>query len=306
MTTEDLNRKKALGRGLSALLGGATALQQTLELRGSAQEENEFQEISLPLIDRCEDQPRKYFDLDEMVELAMSIESKGVLQPILLRKHPKNPQRFEIIAGERRYRAAKLARLEKIPALIKSVSEQDRLEIALLENIQRLDLNAIEEAEAYQQLMEKYDYTQEKLSEVIGKSRSHIANTLRLLKLPNEAKNLLINKQISAGHARAILGADNPLDLTQKIVEGGLSVRDAEEELKPDTRSYGSRSTSSQNEDLISLASYISGVLECPVKIVERERGGEVILRFRDSRHLDCLVAKFNSLSAPVDMDEFS
>lgn len=295
--TEDQNKKRALGRGLSALLGPES--DEMSELKGTQSKSKTTDFIALNLIDRCEDQPRKYFDEDELVQLAASIKSKGILQPILLRKNPRNLERYEIIAGERRFRAAKIAGLTEIPAILKEITDVERFEIALLENIQRQDLNAIEEGEAYQVLMDRYNYTQENLAEAIGKSRSHIANTLRLLKLPEEAKQLLIDGKISAGHARAILSADSPLDLAKKIVNEGLSVRATEEEIKPNTKPEGSKANTSKSDDIISLESHLSGLIGYSVEIKEKGLGGEVKIFFRNSQELDRLIGKFNALRAP-------
>lgn len=295
--TEDQNKKRALGRGLAALLGPES--DEISEFTVAKETPKATDSIVLNLIDRCEDQPRKYFDEDELVQLAASIKSKGILQPILLRKNPRNLERYEIVAGERRFRAAKIAGLTEIPAILKEITDAERFEIALLENIQRQDLNAIEEGEAYQLLMDKYNYTQENLAEVIGKSRSHIANTLRLLKLPDEAKNLLIDGKISAGHARAILSADSPLDLAKKIVNEGLSVRAAEEEMKPNTKPQRSKSNAFKSDDILSLESHLSGLIGYSVEIKEKGLGGEVKIFFRDAQELDRLIGKFNVLKAP-------
>ena len=293
---EDLNKKRALGRGLAALLGPES--DEIIDSKALMNLPNNTGEIPINLIDRCEDQPRSYFDEDELVQLAASIKSKGVLQPILVRKNPRNLERYEIIAGERRFRAAKIAGLIQIPAIIKEISDVERFEIALLENIQRQDLNAIEEGEAYQLLMNKYNYTQENLSEVIGKSRSHIANTLRLLKLPEEARQLLIDGKISAGHARVILSSDNPLDLAKKIMNEKLSVRAAEDEIKPNTKPQRSKSTPEKSDDILSLESHLSGLLGYSVEIKEKGLGGEVKIFFRDAQEFDHLLGKFNVFQA--------
>ncbi|MEB3701443.1 ParB/RepB/Spo0J family partition protein [Candidatus Bealeia paramacronuclearis] len=291
---EDTTKKRVLGRGLAALLGPENEDTSFAEDTPRLTPTNE---VSLQEIVPCPDQPRKFFDEDEIIQLAASIKSRGVLQPILVRKHPTIAAQYEIIAGERRYRAAKIAGLTQIPVVVKDITDSERLEIALLENIQRQDLNAIEEAEGYQQLMEKYNYTQENLSEIIGKSRSHIANTLRLLKLPTEAKQLLIDGKITAGHARAILAAENPEDLTEKIVTEGLSVRAAETEMKPNTKPRpGTNSDTHRNEDLIALESYLSTLLGHTTELKSRGTGGEIKIYYRDAQDLDALIQKFNGI----------
>jgi len=172
-------------------------------------------------------QPRRTFDQDELKELAASIAEKGVLQPILVRPAGARDA-YEIIAGERRWRAAQLAKQHEIPVIIRTLTDNESLEIAIVENVQRTGLNAIEEAGGYQELMTRFAYTQEQLAEVIGKSRSHIANTLRLLRLPDSVKAMIAEGKLSAGHARALINTANPEQLAQEIVAGELNVRQAE------------------------------------------------------------------------------
>lgn len=183
-------------------------------------------------------QPRKKFDEEALQSLAESIKRKGVLQPVLLVKisdgsdGASSSSGYQLVAGERRFRATKIAGLTEIPAIITEMDRRDQLEIAILENIQREDLNPIEEAEAYKRLMNEFSYTQEQLSEVLGKSRSHIANILRLLNLPDDVKDMLQDRSLSFGHARALVGAENASELAKRIVEKGMSVRETEELLK--------------------------------------------------------------------------
>lgn len=292
---EDSTKKRALGRGLSALLGPETQEPELIET--PPQTPGRVSEFPIDAIRPSPDQPRKFFDEDEIIQLAASIKARGVLQPILIRTNPKTPEHYEIIAGERRYRASKIAGLTSIPAIIKNITDNECLEIALLENIQRQDLNAIEEAEGYQQLMEKYNYTQEALAEIIGKSRSHIANTLRLLKLPAEARQHLIDGKITAGHARAILAAENPEVLTDKIVSEGLSVRAAETETKPkDAPRFGTKSAPAQDDDVIALENHLAGVLDASIEIKAKGTGGEIKIYYRNAQELDRLLQKFNAL----------
>ena len=182
-------------------------------------------QLKIEDIEPCCFQPRTEFNQEALETLAQSIKEKGVLQPLLLRKKGK---KYEIIAGERRWRAAKLAGLESVPAVIKDLTDSETLEIALIENLQRENLSAIEEAEGLSRLMNEYEYTQEVIAKVIGKSRSYIANTLRLLSLPEEIKQLVKENKLSAGHARALIGCENAVELSNKIVKEGLSVREAE------------------------------------------------------------------------------
>ncbi len=227
------NKKFGLGRGLEALLGDEeinlnlddeTADVESLVENTVFKKENS-NEIKIADIMPCAFQPRTEFDRDALESLAASIKEKGVLQPLLVRK--KN-DKYEIIAGERRWRAAQLAGLDKVPAIVKDLSDSETLEIALIENLQRENLSAIEEAEGLNRLMNEYEYTQEIIGKVIGKSRSYIANTLRLLSLPEEIKRLVKENKLSAGHARALIGCENAVELANKIVKEGLSVREAE------------------------------------------------------------------------------
>lgn len=227
------NKKFGLGRGLEALLGDEeinlnlddeTAGVESL-VENTVFKSADSNEIKIADIVPCAFQPRTEFDRDALESLAQSIKEKGVLQPLLVRK--KN-DKYEIIAGERRWRAAQLAGLEKVPAIIKNLSDSETLEIALIENLQRENLSAIEEAEGLNRLMNEYEYTQEVIGKVIGKSRSYIANTLRLLSLPEEIKQQVKENKLSAGHARALIGCENAVELANKIIKEGLSVREAE------------------------------------------------------------------------------
>ena len=227
------NKKFGLGRGLEALLGDEeinlnlddeTADVESL-VENTVFKSADSNEIKIADIVPCAFQPRTEFDRDALEALAQSIKEKGVLQPLLVRK--KN-DKYEIIAGERRWRAAQLAGLEKVPAIIKNLSDSETLEIALIENLQRENLSAIEEAEGLNRLMNEYEYTQEIIGKVIGKSRSYIANTLRLLSLPEEIKQQVKENKLSAGHARALIGCENAVELANKIIKEGLSVREAE------------------------------------------------------------------------------
>lgn len=219
-------KNSGLGRGLDAIF-----LENTLEK--DEDKENKISHLKLSLIDPKSDQPRKYFDKELLEELAESIRQNGLLQPILVREY--GDDRYQIIAGERRFRASKLAGLSEIPAIILDKSDRDVAEISLIENIQREDLNPVEEAMAYKMLSEEYDLTQEELSYRVGKSRSAIANTTRLLDLPNEILELVCARELSAGHARTLLGLksrEDMLPLAKRVIELDLSVRALEDEVK--------------------------------------------------------------------------
>lgn len=226
------NKKFGLGRGLEALLGDEDI---NLDLDSETADVNslventvfksEKNEIKISDVVPCSFQPRTEFDREALESLAQSIKEKGVLQPLLVRK--KN-DKYEIIAGERRWRAAQLAGLNEVPVIVKDLNDSETLEIALIENLQRENLSAIEEAEGLNRLMNEYAYTQEVIGKVIGKSRSYIANTLRLLGLPEEIKQQVKENKLSAGHARALIGCENAVELADKIIKEGLSVREAE------------------------------------------------------------------------------
>ena len=220
-------KNSGLGRGLDAIF------LDNAPVEDARADEDRISHIKISLIDPKSDQPRKYFDKDALEQLSASIVENGLLQPILVREYADG--RYQIIAGERRFRASKLAGLSEIPAIVLDKDDRKSAQIALIENIQREDLNPLEEAMAYKSLAEEYDMTQEELSIKVGKSRSAIANMVRLLDLPDEVLTLVASKELSAGHARTILGLKNREDmilLAQRAVEGDLSVRVLEEEVK--------------------------------------------------------------------------
>jgi len=219
--------KRGLGRGLSALMADTNISKSAQNLDEPAKRQPDT-ELPIEKLRPNPDQPRRDFDNTELEELAASIREKGIIQPLLVRRDPQNPDDYQIIAGERRWRAAQLANLHDIPVLIRELNDTEVIEVAIIENIQRADLNAVEEAAGYRQLMDKFGHTQEKLAEALGKSRSHIANLLRLLSLPQDVLDLLRDGKLSAGHARALVTAENPSVLARRIVASGLSVRQAE------------------------------------------------------------------------------
>ncbi|SDR26631.1 ParB/RepB/Spo0J family partition protein [Pseudovibrio sp. Tun.PSC04-5.I4] len=223
--TEEAGRgNKRLGRGLATLLGEANS-EPTIS---PAERSRDNRKVPIEYLQPNPRNPRKSFVEEDLNNLTESIRTKGIVQPILVRPRPNKPGHFEIIAGERRWRAAQRAGLHDAPVVIREVTDQEALELAIIENVQRADLNAIEEALGYDQLIEEFSYSQVELSKVIGKSRSHVANTLRLLKLPNSVKDYLAEGLLTAGHARALITADDPAGLAELIVEKGLTVRDAE------------------------------------------------------------------------------
>jgi len=235
----DDNSKKRLGRGLAALMGDLdqplAASAKADSEAGSDAENQPVQQgervVPIEFIRANPNNPRKHFSDSDLVDLSNSIREHGIVQPILVRPAKGEDlagAHYEIIAGERRWRAAQKSGLHEVPIIIRDVADKQALELAIIENVQRADLNSVEEALGYQQLIDEYDYSQNELAQVIGKSRSHVANTLRLLKLPQDVQALVSDGSLSAGHARTLVTADNPQALAKRIVSEGLSVRQAE------------------------------------------------------------------------------
>ena len=226
--------KSRLGRGLASLIGEAAAasapVQEVTPLTVAAASASDAEQRTLGLeqIRAGKLNPRREFNQEELNELANSIRAKGIVQPLLVRPDPMAPGQFEIVAGERRWRAAQLAGLHRVPVIVRELSDKEVLELALIENVQRADLNAIEEALGYRELTERFNYSQEQLSDIIGKSRSHVANTLRLLRLPESVQALVQLGKLTAGHARALIGREDAEKLAEKIIAEDLNVREVE------------------------------------------------------------------------------
>ena len=284
---------RGLGRGLSALLGEQVA--ESAPVDGASAPIG----VRLAPIESLKpnpDQPRKIFDREDLEELAASIRDKGVLQPILVRTHPKEDGVWQIIAGERRWRAAQLARLTEAPIIIKEMDDVAVFEVAIIENVQRADLNPLEEADAYRMLMERFGRTQDAVAGVVGKSRSHVANTLRLLQLPEEVLWFVRHGKMSAGHARALITAPNPAALAQQIVDEGLNVRQAEvlarraaegkNGRKPATSARG---TGEGSADVVALEQDLADALGLKVQLVDRGGKGELTVRYGSLEQLDDL-----------------
>lgn len=293
MNDDAKSKPSRLGRGLSALMGEIDAVGSVPTTEGKKAPATVSNEIDLELIRRNPAQPRRSFDEVALNELAESLKTKGVLQAILVRPDPKDSGKFQIIAGERRWRAAKIAGLKSIPALVREIDELELLEIGIIENVQRADLNPIEEAEAYEALMKRFGRTQDSLAQSVGKSRVHIANTLRLLQLPESARAYVREGKLSAGHARAALGAPDPEALIRMAAEKGLSVRDVESRAK-DAREGGMIETKSakspgaeKDVDTEALEADLTRTLGLAVDIRHGKDGGELRIRYRDLEQLD-------------------
>jgi ParB family chromosome partitioning protein len=276
--------RRGLGRGLSALLDEAG------EGAGQAPAPGEgTRDLPIELVHRNPDQPRRHFAVEEIAELEASIRDKGVLQPILVRPSPKTQGEFEIVAGERRWRAAQQAGLKAIPALVRVLDDDKAFEIAIVENVQREDLNAMEEAQAYRSLMSRFAYTQEKASAAVGKSRSHVANTLRLLQLPETVQDHVLFGRLTAGHARAIMSAAFPEILAQTIVDKGLSVRDAEAlaKAKGGPKKASGPRRAPKDTDTAALETDIEDALGMSVDITDRGGAGEIKIKYATLEQLD-------------------
>lgn len=296
--------KRGLGRGLSSLLGdaavaatarpaetklqGDTPTREMQSISGSSGATDRtvgYSEIPVEWINSGPWQPRRKFDQAALAELADSIRSKGVVQPILVRPSLKSPSRFELIAGERRWRAAQMAQIHQIPAVIREFSDEDAFEIALIENIQRADLTVIEEAEGYRQLIESFGYRQEDLAEAIGKSRSHIANLMRLLSLPSEVMDLLNEGTLSMGQARPLIGRDDAVALASEIVKRGLTVREVEAFVSKPGKSEKTSGKPEKSVDIRDLEDRI-----------QRQIGLKVDIDWDDSKGRGRLTMNFKSL----------
>ena len=289
--------KRGLGRGLDSLFGNFEEENES-EVKTEVKVEqvvvNEPKEIEIGLIDRNPDQPRKTFSDAELGELASSIREKGVLQPILLRSVHGRPYMYEIVAGERRYRASKMAGLNEIPALVKTMDDNNAREIALIENVQRENLNPIEEANAYKNLMECCDYELSDVARLIGKSASYIRNMLRLTSLPESVQDLVEQGELSASHARTIAVANDPAELAHKIIVEKMSVAETEKLVKAAPRSKNTRAHIQKTIDAASVREIegrIKSALGVPAKLTERRGGaGQITLSFATRTQLYELV----------------
>jgi ParB family chromosome partitioning protein len=283
--------RRGLGRGLSALLGEAEAGAEGVAAAAAAALGGEgAREIPIELIHRNPGQPRLLFPDAELEELASSIRDKGVLQPILVRPVEGRAGEYQIVAGERRWRAAQRAGLKAVPALVRELGDHQAFEIAIVENVQRADLNAMEEAKAYSALMGRMNYTQEEAAQVVGKSRSHVANTLRLTQLPDSVQAHVMEGRLSAGHARAILSSAEPEALAELIVSKGLSVREAEALAKGASsrpkKASGPR-RAPKDADTQALEADLEEALGMAVEVADRGGAGELKISYASLEQLD-------------------
>lgn len=293
--------KRGLGRGLSALLADVNA-----DLAVANAEGGRRGELLVP-IERLfpnPDQPRRSFDPAALADLAASIRTKGVIQPLIVREKKGDPLGYEIVAGERRWRAAQIAQVHELPVLVRKFDDVEVLEVAIIENIQRADLNAIDEAQAYRQLIERFGHTQEKVAEALSRSRSHIANLLRLLTLPAEIQQFVKEGALSAGHARALITAPDPADLAKQIIAKGLSVREAEALARkrseaPTDKKKPRQTGSSRDADTLALEADLTANLSMPVRIDHAAvgEGGKLTISYRSLDDLDLLCSALSLIS---------
>ena len=278
-------RKASLGRGLSALMADVD-----LTPGSSAQP---TRAIPVEQITANPDQPRRAFDPEALAELAASLKNRGVLQPLIVRPHPTEPGLFQIVAGERRWRAAQIAQLHELPAIVRDLDDTEVLEVALIENIQRADLNAIEEAASFRQLMDRFGHTQDKLAEALDKSRSHISNLLRLLNLPEQVQTFVRDGKLSASHARALITTPDPVALARRVIERGLSVRETEALARQATQpreTTPERPRAEKDADTRAIESDLSAQLRMRVRIEHiGQDGGRLTVTYRDLDQLDRL-----------------
>ena len=293
--------RRGLGRGLSALMADVNLSGAPDGSLGPRRTETT---VAVELLFPNPNQPRRDFSEESLVDLAASIRQKGIIQPLIVRPRD-GADGYEIVAGERRWRAAQIAQLHDLPVLIRELTDAEVLEVAIIENIQRADLNPIEEALAFRQLMDRFGHTQEKLAEALSKSRSHIANLLRLLQLPPEVQAHLRSGALSAGHARALITTPNPIDLARKVIAGGLSVRETERLAQsangPSTRRKGPR-PDGKDADTRALEADLSANLQMPVTISHDpgNGGGSISVRYRTLDDLDLLCRALSLI--PTDL----
>ena len=286
-------KKRQLGRGLASLLG------EEGEAKGFKNETNsDIFTIPIEDIEASKIQPRKEFNDEEILALSKSIESQGILQPILIRQHASKEKKYEIVAGERRWRAAQIAKIHEIPVILKDFDDHDALQISLMENLQRQDLNPLEESEGYLRLVEDFGNTQEQIADRLGKSRSYVANMLRLTKLPVFVQDLVREKKISVGHAKVLLTSEDPEGLAKIILEKDLSVRETEKIFSKYSDSVTGRSESHHNKrggkkdaNILSLEKDISSLLGIKTVInYDEKKGGKLSLFYKTLDQLDKLL----------------
>ncbi|MEX3017297.1 ParB/RepB/Spo0J family partition protein [Gymnodinialimonas hymeniacidonis] len=293
--------KRRLGRGLSALMADIepNAAQDAgpSDARASGRTDRQ---IPIEDVQPNPDQPRRAFDEEQLRELAASIREHGIIQPLIVRPDPAESGKYQIVAGERRWRAAQIAQLHEVPALVRDFDDNEVLQVAIIENVQRADLNPIEEALGYKQLMEKFGHTQLALSTAMGKSRSHLANMMRLLQLPDEIQAMVRDGELSSGHARALVTAENPIALALRAVREGMSVRDIEKAAKAGASGStvgGATTRPEKDADTRALEADLKAALSMKVSIDHNAQSGagKITINYKDLEQLDDLMRKLNA-----------
>lgn len=288
-------KKKGLGRGLNALFGDEEDTSTTPE------QTNNSNRRMMPIewLSANPDQPRRVFKKEAIDELADSIRQHGIIQPILVRPIPEAGNRYEIVAGERRWRASQQAQLHEVPVTIQYLTDEAVLELGLIENLQREDLSPLEEAEAYQQLMNRFGHTQERVADAVGKSRSHIANMVRLLGLPEIVKTYLREGKLSAGHARTLVTASDPVAMAKAMVEGGLNVREAEAlSNRQKGKAKKKLKVANKDTDTVALEREMTNRLGMPIVIDSKGKGGRVTISYSSLDQLDELLKRLSKNAA--------
>ena len=283
-------KSRGLGRGLSALMSDVSQ-------EDVVDDTPRRPDLMVPveLVRPNPDQPRRTFGEEALQELAASIAEKGIIQPLIVRVSPNDPDTYEIVAGERRWRAAQIAKLHEIPVLLRDYTDTEVLEVAIIENIQRAELNAVDEAAGYRQLMDRFGHTQEQLATALGKSRSHIANLLRLLNLPEEIQNYLVQGHLTAGHARALIGHDRAKEIARDVIQRNLSVRDVEKLVKqgpPLKRRPGAKTPTAKDADTVQIENELTATLKMKVTIDHKagDEGGKMTISYKSLDQLDDLL----------------
>ena len=286
--------RRGLGRGLSALMGETVAEQP---IDPAAPRSAGVRMMSIGHISPNPHQPRRHFDDAALDELAASVSSRGLIQPIVVRPHPHNSG-FQIVAGERRWRAAQRAQLHEVPVIVRELSDADTFEFAIVENIQREDLNAIEEASSYHRLIKDFGHTQEELGKLVAKSRSHVANMLRLLDLPRPVQDMVAEGQLSMGHARALITAPNPAELAQQVINRALSVRETEKLAKEGrgnpVKPRAEKAPSAIDADISALERQLGDILGLKVTIEHGDKGGRVSVSYSTLDQLDLVCQRLS------------
>ncbi|MDJ1009456.1 MAG: ParB/RepB/Spo0J family partition protein [Paracoccaceae bacterium] len=290
--------RRGLGRGLSALMADVGTTSADADAPAADRPRPADRMVAIERLHPNPDQPRRHFDGPSLAELAESIAARGIIQPLIVRAHPAKDGEFEIVAGERRWRAAQKAKLHEVPVVLRAFTDTEVLEVAIIENIQRSDLNPVEEAQGYRQLIDRFGHTQEQMAEALGKSRSHIANAMRLLTLPEDVISHLQDGSLTAGHARALITSADPSGLARQVISKGLSVRETERLAKAGAvkPNLDRAPIAEKDADTRALEADLSAALGLKVSVDDKGGSGVVAIRYRSLEELDDLCAKLSAV----------